>query len=83
MYGNNGLQRTPGRGTAEDESSGSFDFALVSDQGLRLYRCAPLKMTQGGRDAGNDRFNPMSGTRANMFLFARIALRLSEFPKPL
>jgi hypothetical protein len=40
-------------------------------------------MTQGERDAGNDRFNTMPGTRANMFLFGRIALRLSEFPEQL
>ena len=41
------LQRTPCRSMAADESSGSFDFAPISNRGLRLYRCAPLKMTEG------------------------------------
>jgi hypothetical protein len=64
---------------AGDASSGSFDFALVRNQGLWLYRCAPLKMTQGGRNTGNDRFHTMPGSRAkpdsrtNAFLFATIA----------
>jgi len=36
------LQRTPCCSIADDESSGSFDSALLCDHGLRLSRCAPL-----------------------------------------